>query len=183
MPDPLDLTLDDLCQFSPNELDAIARQAAALSTRTQLLEGRVLMAMQLTQAHCDFGCSSVIHYAAAVLRQSEKDARSMRRISWLLEELPLIRAALEAGEISWHTLKSFVEHCDHQNEEEWLTRARCLSARELATLARQERAGSDDQPTPRNTELRILLDQEATSLYSQAVRSLCEELGRRLNGK
>ena len=184
MPNPLDLTIDELCQFSPNELDAIARQAAALGTRSQLLQGRALMAMQLTQAHCDFGCSSVIHYAAAVLRQSEKDARCMRRIAWLLEELPLITAAVEAGLLSWHTLKLFVENCDGQNEEEWLARARCLSARELATLARQERAtGDHDQPTPRETELRILLDRETTSLYSQAVRSLCEELGRRLNGQ
>lgn len=177
------LSLDELCQLSPEELDLAARQLAAGFTRDQLQLGRVLIAMQMTQAQCDFGCSSVVHYAAAVLRQPENDARTMRRIAWHLEDLPAVAGAAEAGQVSWSALKAIVPVCEQHNEEEWLRRAQLLSGKELATLARQESLGSDEQPGPRSTELRIVMDRETTSLYAQATRSLCEELGRRLDGQ
>ena len=180
------MNVDQMCKLSHEERDAAAREVEAATTRLKLVAGRLHMANFLEESHKDFGCSSNIHYATAILRQDPAEARKMRRIANLIDELPLITEAVENGRLSWATLKIIAPVVSYDTEEHWLALAGRFSAKELTALARQEKLGEDGQPSPNEsgtTELRILLDEDTTSLYAQTTRSLCEEFGRRLDGQ
>ena len=180
------MNVDQMCKLSHEERDAAAREIEAATTRLRLVAGRLHMANFLEESHKDFGCSSNIHYATAILRQDPAEARKMRRIANLIDELPLITEAVENGRLSWATLKIIAPVVSYDTEEHWLALAGRFSAKELTALARQEKLGEDGQPSPNEsgtTELRILLDEDTTSLYAQTTRSLCEEFGRRLDGQ
>src|SRR6188768_3425065 len=109
------------------ELVAVAREESGLRLRL----GQVLEVMQRKGCCFELGFSSLGAYA---LERCERGVRWVEVACCLarrLESLPLLRAALASGQISWSAAELLARVARPESEAQWLERAQQLTVRQL----------------------------------------------------
>ena len=154
------------------ELVAVARKESGLRLRL----GQVLEVMQRKGCCFELGFSSLGAYA---LERCERGVRWVEVACCLarrLESLPLLRAALASGQISWSAAELLARVARPESEAQWLERAQQLTVRQL----RAELKAGDvaDWECIASGSLRLKLDREESSLL-EATLALLDGLGTR----
>ncbi len=79
--DPTTLSPRQLEELGPHDIHQLSLRAVNTLTRYRLLLGRCLLAIDRSQSYLQFGCSSAIHYATALLGMRADSARQLRRLA------------------------------------------------------------------------------------------------------
>jgi len=79
----------------------------------------------------ELGYGSIQQYAALGLGFSRSKTAQFLRLVRALEVLPVLRASLEKGEVSWTKAREVVRVATPQTEEAWVQEARSVSRRQL----------------------------------------------------
>lgn len=181
---PLQYTRQDLVELQAQDLHKLVQRAAGQLVCYRLLIGRCLLALQLTGHYRDYGCSSPIHYAIRVLGLSKKEATTCRRVAFRLEDLPLLTAAAEAGQLGWAKLREIVSKASPETEALWLELASRYNASTIAQLATLTPSGGipgeADHTQAECEELTLRLTAENRELVRLGLQSLSLELGRKV---
>ena len=78
------------------------------------------------------GHSTAVHYAKSRLEMKEPEANNLLLAGRRLDELPLVDAALVAGEISWSKMMILQRVAVPDTQIEWLEFAEDMNCRKLA---------------------------------------------------
>ncbi len=183
LPCSLRWTPEKLREMDPGELDGLARGAGRSLVMGRLLLGRCLVEMDRRTVWDEWGFSGSIHYARFALRLSRKDAREMRRVARELEQLPVLSAAAEQGDLGWSHLREVVRVAVPETEEAWLEAAQTCTWRVFHRLVRQAVAGdlpgeASQEAEAEQVELRFLLTAEQAEVYNAGMARLSRRFGR-----
>ncbi len=183
LPCSLRWTPEKLREMDPGELDGLARGAGRSLVMGRLLLGRCLVEMDRRTVWDEWGFSGSIHYARYALRLSRKDAREMRRVARELEQLPVLSAAAEQGDLGWSHLREVVRVAVPETEEAWLEAAQTCTWRVFHRLVRQAVAGdlpgeASQEAEAEQVELRFLLTAEQAEVYNAGMARLSRRFGR-----
>ncbi len=83
---------------------ALSRRAA-LKARSDVEEGRELLAALRTAAHVHAGFGSFVEYIGQVLGYGPRLTHEKLRVAEALEDLPLLTQALESGALNWSAVR------------------------------------------------------------------------------
>lgn len=185
--DPTQLTARQLADLGEHALHQLALRACGTLSAYRLLLGRCLLAMH----HCGhfdrFGCSSAIHYATAILGMKAKEARMLRRIACLLEDLPQLSRAAHEGSIEWSKLREVVAVATAETERFWIEACATMTYAQIERLASLTPCGEFPQlpegpdTRPVRTEIHCTLPSESMQVLERALQSLAQESGRVLS--
>ena len=124
------------------------------------------------QVHRGEGFSRFTDYAERRFGMPGKLADLFSFLGKHLERLPLTRAAMEAGELTYTKVREFVKLATPEDEAEWIEFARSATNRQLERRAARARLGTEHDT--RKVVSRV------TPAESQAVRKAREVLMKRL---
>lgn len=176
---PLHFTAADFDAMEPKDIHQLALQASGCVLKGRLLMGRCLLSMQRTQAFRIYGASSVIHYAINYLGCRADEAYDVRRMAELLESLPLLTEAAEAGEVGWSHLRAVLRRATPENEADWLELAQTCSMKRLEWLLRNDGSPEAEREADLTTlEFRIL--PLVAQMFQRATRIVCQSEKRRV---
>lgn len=136
----------------------------------------------LTKATKLTGCSSVIHYASAVLGLNPRQARTCRRVAQRLQDLPELSLSAELGIIAWSKLREIVRKASPETEALWLRLAKTHSYKNIEALVRRTPKGAlpgdvDTEDPSCSSELRCNLSDEVFAMLQTARRRFSLEKG------
>lgn len=164
------------------ELAEIANLEAALDAR----RARCVRAIDRDETWRDLGYPTILAYLEARLCICPRTASDRLRVARALGELPMLEAALDAGEISHSTARELCRVAVAGTEREWLARARGKSQRAVEEMVRGHRKGAmpDDIPDPdlRTRKVTIEMSPATYALYRQTLSALADEAGRHVEG-
>ena len=89
------------------------------------------------------GATSFEAYLCGHLGRSSASARALGHVAERLFDLPLLQAALSAGELSFDQVRCVVDVARPESDAEWVARAKGLCVRDLAELVRRARADEE----------------------------------------
>src|SRR5690349_18562382 len=112
--------------------------------------GRGLEAMERS-GRLDAGFPSIEAYALERCERSSSWVQKSRRLARRLEGLPLTRASLISGQISWSVAAALASVATLEDEERWLADAERSTLRELKALVAARRS-SDGSSAPDASE-------------------------------
>jgi hypothetical protein len=166
------------------EVDRQLRRVAKAQASLDAEELRWLARAQELELHRELGMASMLEYAERVLGYGPKAGHERLRVARELRELPLLRAALDHGQVSYSTVRELSRKATAMTEGEWLeaTRGKCL--REIEELLSGHKKG--DRPTdPSDPDLQLRritleLTPPTLALFREACRRLEDELGHHL---
>ncbi|MGH9231129.1 MAG: HNH endonuclease signature motif containing protein, partial [Acidimicrobiales bacterium] len=93
------------------------------------------------------GIRSIGHWASIYLGIDGRTAAQQARVGRQLADLPLIAAAVAAGELGWSKLRLLARVAEPASQAKWLDLARELSVGQLARIvAAYRRAADADDP-------------------------------------
>lgn len=174
----------DRVRFEWREID---RQLRRIARRRGELDADELMWLaraERAELHRQLGMASMLEYVERVLGYGPKAGRDRLRVARKLEELPLLAAALDAGQLPFSAVRELSRFVITKTEEEWLdvTRGKCLREIEELSSGRQpgDRPGDPVNPDLRMRPISLDLTPPTYSLYLDARRRLEEELGHSL---
>ena len=136
----------------------IARRRAALDAE----EAALLIAAKRAEVHKQLGYGSFAEYLGRVCGYAPGTVRERMRVAEALEGLPATREALEAGMITYSTVRELTRFVERETEEDWIVAVEGCTAREVEELARGREVGDlpDDRPhadlEPRRLRLELL---------------------------
>src|SRR6187455_879249 len=117
------------------ELIRLGRGMASVRLRA----GEALEALASRSGHHELGFSSLDAYARERCQRSGRWAADTRALARRLLQLPLIRSALQRGEISWSMAELVARIAAPHDEREWLGRARHSTVRAMRELVHHEK--------------------------------------------
>jgi hypothetical protein len=166
-------------------IDHALRQLAARRCQLDADEARWLRAADAAEIWRPLGMVSAIDYLGRALGYAPHTARERLRVARALGGLPVVTAALAAGELSYSAVRELTRVATPATEAAWCAQARGLPLRELEALVAHRRPGDtpDDppQPEPRDRVLRLELTAEVYALWRETARALGDTHGRHLS--
>jgi HNH endonuclease len=179
---PVFWRLDTLLSIGIDELDQLARTAVGTVTSYRLVVGRCLLALDHNRGYKEYGCSSAMHYATAILGMSRRGAGVCRRVARRLKDLPELTLAAEQGTIEWAKLREIVRKASPETELFWLKLAETHCYKKIQRLVSQTPVGAlpgdvDEDSTTLTSELRCSLSDAAFAMLSRARRMYSLEKG------
>ena len=136
-------------KFTHGTTAQTAHQAilASLQTMENARQNAVLWFADIKKRRLyrELGYPSMNMYAKQALGFSETRASDFSRLADKLEQLPLLRGALEKDEIGYTKANQVAQVSTVQNEAAWLAEARTSSRRELADKIKQARRKARDE--------------------------------------
>ncbi|HUQ05597.1 MAG TPA: HNH endonuclease signature motif containing protein [Kofleriaceae bacterium] len=166
------------------EIDQRLRRVASAQAALEAEELRWLAVAQEIELHRQLGMASMLEYVERVLGHGPKAAHERLRVARELKELPLTRAALEQGRLSFSAVRELSRKVTAKTEGEWLELVRGKCLREIEDLLSGHRKG--DRPAdPIDPDLRLRkitleLTPPTMALFREACRRLEEEMGHHL---
>ncbi len=142
--------MGDLAQIDA-ELSRVAHQESALRLRL----GQALEVLGRTEGFRALGFSSLSGYALERAERGGRWVEVSRALTRRLEPLPLLRAALESGVISWSMAQLLVRVAQPGDEAEWLALARGHTLRWMRCYLEQRgmvRSGEADNENEAKAE-------------------------------
>jgi hypothetical protein len=135
-PDALDVPSDNELRDMDQSgcamiLDPALRRVSVARNRIDRQMGRRLDRLRRMGAYKRFGTPRLGDYAENRLELGARSAQEMARVAKRLEELPLLRAACDAGTLTFSHLRLLAGAVTPATEAHWLDRARDLTVREL----------------------------------------------------
>lgn len=183
--DPVTPSLEELMRMPPRTLHQLARKAVGSLSRYRVLTGRVLLAIQRSEAYWEHGCNSGIHFAVNQLGLSKKEAVRLVLVARELESLPHLRRLANEGEISWSKLREVVRVVTLDTERDWAALCAERTYAEIEDLvARSQRGEIPVERLVRNrprSEIRWKLDADQMALFKLGLQSLCQRECRALS--
>ncbi len=154
---------------------ALSRRAA-LKARSDVEEGRELLAALRTAAHMHAGFGSFVEYIGQLLGHGPRLTHEKLRVAEALEELPLLTQALESGTLNWSAVRELTRVVTPDTEAAWLDVARGTPARLIEPLVAGAVPGDapDDprHPDARRHVLRFEVAADTFALFREAVAQL-----------
>jgi hypothetical protein len=152
-------------------LDGELARLASGHGRVRLRMGRQYERLGKASGHHELGFSSMAAYSWERCSQSGRWVEVSRYVARKLESLPVLRAALESGAISWSKAEVLVKVASPENEVALLAEARRSTARALRDALRSKGAGEaeEDGEEPRFMSLSLSLSKE-DALLLEATR-------------
>ena len=182
--EPLTLTLDEMMRMDAHALHQLAKKSAGTITRYRALLGRLLLAIERTDAYLEHGCSSGVHYAVIQLGLPVKEARRLVLVSRELESLPYLRRLSNQGQIDWSKLREIVRVATEETERQWADLCRNHTYAEIENLVARSQRGEipPDQPTQRapRSELRLQFEPDQMAVLERGLQLMCQLTGRAL---
>jgi hypothetical protein len=173
------LSTDQLAALGAHAVHQVACSALGTLTTYRLILGRCLLAVQRSEIFLEFGCSGAVHYAVSQLGISAQQARSLLRVTRLLEELPLLTLAAEEGWLSWSKLREVVRVATPESEAYWLEMCKQLNYHDLERLV--ARGTQPDCQEPVVSQLRLHFGSDALQVLERTVQVVCQEAGQALS--
>jgi hypothetical protein len=173
------LSTAQLVALGSHAVHQVARSALGTLTTYRLILGRCLLAVQRSQSYLEFGCSGAVHYAVSQLGISAQQARSLLRVTRLLEELPLLTLAAEEGWLPWSKLREVVRVANPESEAYWLEICQQFNYHELEKLVARSRPLDSQEPVV--SQLRLHFGAEALQVLERTMQVVCQEAGRALS--
>ncbi len=139
-----------MSEFVPNlpaaAVDAHLRAAVAALRRAE--QNAVLWFAELMRRRLyrDCGYSSIHAYAEAVLGFGQAKTYQFIRLAESFDELPQLRASVEAGEMPWTKARSVAAVATPRSEGQWIALAKASSARQLEARIRESRSKAPRDP-------------------------------------
>ena len=159
-------------------LDGWLRRLASQETRCRAVLGRLASAFLKRRGQHELGFSRLDDYARERLGLSGRKLQSLATVVRRLDRLPALRAAFEAGLLSWAQVRLLAGVATAETEGDWLALARGRTVRALEALVheagRTPDAGEDDEPRAR---FRLRCPRRLLALWRDVV-----ELARRMAG-
>jgi hypothetical protein len=166
-------------------IDRALRQLAARRCQLDADEARWLRAADTAKIWRHLGMVSAIDYLGRVFEYAPHTARERMRVARALGGLPVVTAALAAGELSYAAVRELTRVATPATEAAWCAQARGLPLRELEALVAHRRPGDtpDDpaHPEARDRVLRLELTAEVYALWRETARALGDAHGRHLS--
>jgi hypothetical protein len=159
-------------------LDAYLRRLASQETRCRLVLGALAAGFLRRACHHELGFARLGDHARERLGLSAREVQSLASVSTRLEELPLMRAALSQGRLSWTQARLLVGVARTEDEARWLELAEGRTVRALEALICDARTTpTTDHDTEPCVEFRLRCPRRLLALWRDTV-----ELGRRMAG-
>jgi hypothetical protein len=168
------------------EVERLDAELAALCTRDAAARLRLGQALEvLGRGGCfELGFSSLSAYALERCERGARWVQAARCLARRLEELPQLRSALAAGELSWSQAELVARVASPEDEADWLALAKQRTVREMRALVSAVLPKSDSLPKAEAREkddeemctLVCTVDREDAWLF-EATRTLLEQLG------
>ena len=98
----------------------LAIEASGSITSQQYLIGRLLVAIEETKAFLAWGLSSARHFGVRNLGLADTTVNNYMRVARLLDELPQLRQATMAGQVSYSQVRIIARLATPETEELWL---------------------------------------------------------------
>jgi 5-methylcytosine-specific restriction endonuclease McrA len=147
-------------------------------------EARWLMEGKRFRIHARLGCATYLEYLERVLGYPPRQAREKLRVAEALVDVPLIRDALAAGDLTWSAVREVTRVAVPETCAEWLAAARGRTVREVEELVSGRRPGDrpGDPPDPaaRRHVLRLEITGETLAAFRDARRCLEDASGHAL---
>jgi hypothetical protein len=173
------LSTDQIAALGAHAVHQLACSAVGTLTTYRLILGRCLLAVQRSEIYLEFGCSGAVHYAVCQLGLSAQQARSLIRVTRLLEELPLLTLAAEEGWLPWSKLREVARVATPETERYWLEMCKKLNYHDLERLVVRTRPDEGQQPVV--SQLRLQLGADALQVLERTIQVMCQEAGRALS--
>ena len=142
--------------------------------------GRWLLAGERVGAHVVLGYASYGEYVERLFGFDRRQVRERLRVAKRLEELPLMAAALPAGELCWSIVRELSRIVTPETEAEWIGRVARCTAHQVERLVAQHRPGArpTDKPTAEKPK-RVTFEVSAATwaLLEEAKKTLRAEHG------
>ena len=159
----------------------IASRRAALDAE----EARWLREAERLQIWRELGMVSALDYMERILGYAPHAALERLRVARSLESLPLLEAALDAGELCFSAVRELSRVATPGTEAAWRDRALGKNLRQIEELVSGHARGDrPDDPSDPNLELRpfkLMLAPEVIARVRQAQAVLADEHGGRLD--
>ena len=155
-----------------SELVRIAGERAALDHD----EGRWLLVARSARVHERFGFATFTEYVERVLGYGPRVTEEKLRVAEALQRLPVLTAALAAGDLSWSAVRELTRVAVGETERDWLTAARSRTVREVERLVSGRRPGDTPgdpaRPEARRHTLRFDVAAETLAIFREAMAKL-----------
>ncbi len=155
--------------------EALSRLAKARAL-ADAEEGRWLLAAMRTAVHVHLGFGSFGEYVERLFGYGRRCTQEKLRVAEMLEGLPVLARALEAGALNWSAVRELTRVAVRETEGAWLEVARGKSVRQLEELVAGKRVGdspeSPSDPTASHHVLRFEVEADTFALFRQAVAEL-----------
>ena len=159
-------------QVAHAALSRLARQRCAADAE----EGRWLLQAARTAAHVYLGFGSFGEYIERRFGYQSRSLREKLRVADALEHLPMLRQALEQGELNWSAVRELTRAAVSDNEQRWLELARGKTVRQLEELVAGKHLGDDPDapvdPLVRRRVLRFEVEAETFAIFREAMSEL-----------
>ncbi len=166
-----------------DELVRIAAERATLDHD----EGCWLLVAGRARVHERFGFATFAECVERVLGYGPRVTEEKLRVAEALQRLPVLAAALAAGDLSWSAVRELTRVAVGETERDWLTAARSRTVREVERLVSGRRPG-DTPADPAHAEarrhtLRFDVVAETLATFREATAKLRpEEVSRNRRG-
>ena len=151
------------------ELDGRLKALARSARRAEAELAKALLEMKRRGLFRCLGYSHLRDYAEAELDLPGGRAKDLVELAEKLEQLPKLRAAFEAGDLTWTKARQAARAATTADEDEWLERANTLTSR---ALERVVAAARGERPLVRIT---IELTEEDAADLDEAVWRIRED--------
>jgi hypothetical protein len=166
------------------EIDRRLRRVASAQAALDAEELRWLALAQEIELHRELGMASMLEYVERVLGHGPKAGHERLRVARDLRELPLTRAELEQGRLSFSAVRELSRKVTAKTEAEWLARVQGKCLREIEDLLsghkKGDRPGDPIDPDLQLRKITLELTPPTLALFREACRRLEDELGHHL---
>jgi hypothetical protein len=136
-------------------------------------------------AHVHLGFGSFSEYVERLCGYRPRSTQEKLRVAEALEELPAIRAALEAGAVHWSAVRELTRVAVPETEREWLEVTRGKTVHQLeALVAGKPRGARPSSPAARDAQphvLRFEVSGETMCVFREAMSRLQRDSGSSLD--
>jgi hypothetical protein len=166
------------------EVDRQLRRVAKAQASLDAEELRWLARAQELELHRELGMASMLEYVERALGYGPKAGHERLRVARELKELPLLRAALEQGQVSFSAARELSRKVTPTTEGAWLEAVRGKCLREIEDLLsghkKGDRPGDPVDPDLQLRKITLELTPPTLALFREACRRLEDELGHHL---
>ncbi len=163
------------------EIDRRLRRVATTRAGLDAEELKWLARAERAQIHRHFGYATILEYVERVLGYGPRVARERLRLARALENLPKLRAELEAARLAYSAVRELSRVVTPATEGTWIDDVRGCSLREIEQRVTGHAPGDnpDDPPDPALAPrpITFALTPRTLALLRAATRRLEDEVG------